>query len=34
MSEIFPLIPNKIIVDPELKNLIPLLQLDAKGGGK
>ncbi len=34
MSEILPLIPNKIIVDPELKNLIPLLQLDAKGGGK
>ena len=34
MSEIFPKIPNKIIVDPELKNLIPLLQLDAKGGGK
>jgi len=34
MSEIFPRIPNKIIVDPELKNLIPLLQLNAKGGGK
>jgi len=34
MSEIFPRIPNKIIVDPELKNLIPLLQLDAKGGGQ
>lgn len=34
MSEILPQIPNKIIVDPELKNLIPLLQLDAKGGGK
>ncbi len=34
MSEILPRIPNKIIVDPELKNLIPLLQLDAKGGGK
>ena len=34
MSEIFPRIPKKFIVDPELKNLIPLLQLDAKGGGK
>ena len=34
MSEILPQIPNKIIVDPELKNLIPLLQLDAKGGGQ
>ena len=34
MSEILPRIPNKIIVDPELKNLIPLLQLDAKGGGQ
>ena len=34
MNEILPRIPNKIIVDPELKNLIPLLQLNAKGGGK
>ncbi|MFH1689226.1 MAG: FtsH protease activity modulator HflK [Candidatus Eisenbacteria bacterium] len=34
MSEILPLIPQKFIVDPELKNLIPLLQLDGKGGGK
>jgi len=34
MTEILPRIPNKIIVDPELRNLIPLLQLDAKGGGK
>jgi membrane protease subunit HflK len=34
MSEILPRIPNKIIIDPELKNLIPLLQLDAKGDGK
>ena len=34
MSEILPRIPGKIIVDPELKNLIPLLQLDGKGGGK
>ncbi|MCK4410206.1 MAG: FtsH protease activity modulator HflK [Candidatus Eisenbacteria sp.] len=34
MSEILPRIPGKIIVDPELKNLIPLHQLDGKGGGK
>jgi membrane protease subunit HflK len=34
MSEILPLIPRKFIVDPELKNLIPLLQLDGKGGGQ
>jgi len=34
MSEVLPRIPGKIIVDPELKNLIPLLQLDGKGGGK
>jgi membrane protease subunit HflK len=34
MSEILPRIPDKVIVDPELKNLIPLLQLDGKGGGQ
>ena len=34
MTEILPQIPDKIIVDPELKNLIPLLQLDGKGGGQ
>jgi membrane protease subunit HflK len=34
MSEILPSIPEKYIVDPELKNLIPLLQLDGKGGGQ
>ena len=34
MSEILPQIPEKYIVDPELKNLIPLLQLDGKGGGQ
>jgi len=32
MSEILPSIERKYIVDPELKNLIPLLQLDGKGG--
>lgn len=32
MSEILPNIQKKYIVDPELKNLIPLLQLDGKGG--
>jgi membrane protease subunit HflK len=32
MSEILPEIERKYIVDPELKNLIPLLQLDGKGG--
>ena len=34
MSEVLPQIPDKFIVDPELKNLIPLLQLDGKGGGE
>jgi len=34
MSEILPGVPEKFIVDPELKNLIPLLQLDGKGGGQ
>jgi membrane protease subunit HflK len=34
MSEILPNIPEKFIVDPELKNLIPLLQLGGKGGGQ
>jgi membrane protease subunit HflK len=34
MTEILPKIPEKLIVDPELKNLIPLLQLDGKGGGQ
>jgi membrane protease subunit HflK len=34
MSDILPNIPEKYIVDPELKNLIPLLQLDGKGGGQ
>jgi membrane protease subunit HflK len=32
MSEILPNIKKKYIVDPELKNLIPLLQLDGEGG--
>ena len=32
MSEILPEIEGKYVVDPELKNLIPLLQLDGKGG--
>ncbi len=32
MSRILPEIENKFIVDPELRNLIPLLQLDGKGG--
>jgi membrane protease subunit HflK len=32
MTEILPQIRNKYIVDPELKNLIPLLQLERKGG--
>jgi membrane protease subunit HflK len=34
MSEILSRTPRKFIVDPELKNLIPLLQLDGKGGGE
>jgi len=32
MIEVLPEIPAKYIVDPELKNLIPLLQLEKKGG--
>ncbi|MFH1501566.1 MAG: FtsH protease activity modulator HflK [Candidatus Eisenbacteria bacterium] len=32
MSKILPEIEKKFIIDPELKNLIPLLQLDGKGG--
>lgn len=32
MTEIIPSIENKYIIDPELKSLIPLLQLGAKGG--
>ena len=32
MSEVLPKIDDKIIVDPELRNLIPLLQLERKGG--
>jgi len=32
MTEILPSIENKYIIDPELKSLIPLLQLGAKGG--
>ena len=34
MSEVLPQITDKVIVDPDLKNLIPLLQLDRKGGGE
>ncbi len=34
MTEILPKIQGKFIVDPELRNLIPLLQLDRKGGGE
>ena len=34
MTDILPQIPEKFIIDPELKNLIPLLQLDGKGGGQ
>jgi membrane protease subunit HflK len=34
MTELLPQIPDKVIVDPELKNLIPLLQLDRKGGSQ
>jgi membrane protease subunit HflK len=34
MTEVLPDIPNKFIVDPELRNLIPLLQLSGKGGGE
>ncbi len=34
MSEVLPEIPGLYIVDPELKNLIPLLQLGQKGGGQ
>jgi len=32
MNEILPKLDNRYIVDPELRNLIPLLQLDKKGG--
>lgn len=32
MSKVLPQIDRKFIVDPELRNLIPLLQLDGKGG--
>ncbi len=32
MTEILPKIEKKFIIDPELRNLIPLLQLDGKGG--
>jgi membrane protease subunit HflK len=32
MTELLPNVPDKFIVDPELKNLIPLLQLEKKGG--
>jgi len=31
MNEILPKLDNRYIVDPELRNLIPLLQLDKKG---
>ncbi|MBN2565272.1 MAG: FtsH protease activity modulator HflK [Candidatus Eisenbacteria bacterium] len=34
MTELLPNVPDKFIVDPELRNLIPLLQLDKKGGGQ
>jgi membrane protease subunit HflK len=35
MSELLPRVRRKIIVDPELENLVPLLQLDQlKGGGQ
>lgn len=34
MSEILPDIHGKYIIDPKLSNLIPLLQLDKKGGQK
>jgi len=34
MSEVLPGIPNKFIIDPELKNIIPLLQFDGKRGGQ
>lgn len=34
MSEVLPHITNKYIVDPELKNLVPLLQMGSKGGGE
>jgi len=32
MSEILPKLEETYVVDPELRNLIPLLQLDRKGG--
>ncbi len=34
LIEVLPGIKNKYIIDPELKNLIPLLQLQQKGGGQ
>jgi len=34
MSEVLPQVPNKYIIDPELKSLIPLLQLNKEGGGQ
>ena len=34
VAALLPNIPEKFIVDPELKNLIPLLQLGGKGGGQ
>ncbi len=34
MTDILPKIDNKFVVDPELRNLIPLLQLEKKGGGE
>jgi len=35
MTELLPRIRRKIVVDPELENLVPLLQLDElKGGGE
>ncbi|MBD3347564.1 MAG: FtsH protease activity modulator HflK [Candidatus Eisenbacteria bacterium] len=32
MNDILPKLENTYVVDPELRNLIPLLQLDKKGG--
>jgi membrane protease subunit HflK len=34
LTDVLPGIKNKYIVDPELENLIPLLQLQQKGGGE
>jgi len=32
MKEILPKVERKFVVDPEIKNLIPLLELDGRGG--